>query len=251
MANTKIFFAKGDSPEMIAAFDNAQQTFKYFWRELSWEYRRIVPALDLACVKVAFTQLVPGKEPLVEHMWINQVDYNGEHISGTLVNEPNELTNVRNGDAVSIPVGQLSDWLFAIQNQTYGGFTIQAMRSQMGEEERKEHDAAWGLNFGDYNDILLVHKQKEQPGNLVEHPMSRNMKEKLVEFLQQYPAELSAKDQWGNTLLHRETISGNLSAVEGLLQMGADKQAQNQQGKTALDYARQLNWAHIVPVLEQ
>lgn len=251
MANTKIFFAKGDSPEMIAAFDNAQQTFKYFWRELSWEYRRIVPALDLACVKVAFTQPMPGKEPLVEHMWINQVDYNGEHINGTLVNEPNELTNVRNGDAVSIPVDQLSDWLFAIQNQTYGGFTIQAMRSQMGEEERKEHDAAWGLNFGDYNDILLVHKQKEQPDNLVEHPMSRNMKEKLVEFLQQYPAELSAKDQWGNTLLHRETISGNLSAVEVLLQMGADKQAPNQQGKTALDYARQLNWTHIVPVLEQ
>ena len=31
-----------ESPEMISAFNKAQETFKYFWRELSWEYRRII-----------------------------------------------------------------------------------------------------------------------------------------------------------------------------------------------------------------
>jgi uncharacterized protein YegJ (DUF2314 family) len=38
----RIFFAKGDSPKMIKAFTDAQNTFKYLWRELRWEYRRIV-----------------------------------------------------------------------------------------------------------------------------------------------------------------------------------------------------------------
>jgi Uncharacterized protein conserved in bacteria (DUF2314) len=36
MAEKEIFFANGDTPKMIAAFKSAQDTFKYFWRELSW-----------------------------------------------------------------------------------------------------------------------------------------------------------------------------------------------------------------------
>lgn len=76
----KIFFAKGDSPEMIKAFTDAQNTFKYLWRELSWEYRRIVPALEVACVKVAFTEHIDDAEepikpqkPIKEkRLWILQ-----------------------------------------------------------------------------------------------------------------------------------------------------------------------------------
>lgn len=252
MSESNIFFAKGDSPEMIKAFQRAQQSFKYFWRELSWEYRRIIPGLDLACVKVAFAQELPRQEePVVEHMWINEVHFDGEIISGTLINQPNELTNISNGDPVSIQLNQISDWLFSIEGNTYGGFTIHAMRSMMSAEEREEHDTAWGLHFGDYNDILVVNKQKEQPENLVEHPMSRNMKEKLIEFLQQHPGELNGQDDAGYTLLHRETISGNLSSVEVLLQMGANKDAETNSGKTALDFARLLEWEHIIPVLEK
>ncbi|MGN6416348.1 MAG: DUF2314 domain-containing protein [Pseudobacter sp.] len=246
----QIFFARGDSPEMLAAFQKAQASFRYFWRELSWEYRRIIPGLDLACVKIAFTQQFPDQQdPVVEHMWINEVEFDGDNITGILINQPNELTNVNNGDPVSFPLEQISDWLFAIEGRTYGGFTIHTMRSLMETAEREEHDAAWGLEFGDFNDILIVNNQKENPENLVEHPMSRNMKEKLVEFLQQHPAELSNADEEGFTMLHRETIAGNLSSVEILLQQGADKNRKNNAGKTALDYARQLDWQHLVPVL--
>ncbi|WP_118973972.1 DUF2314 domain-containing protein [Taibaiella koreensis] len=246
-----IFFAKGDSPEMIAAFEQAQDTFKYFWRELSWEYRRIVPGLDLACVKVAFSQQVEDKaEPAVEHMWINEIDYDGETISGILLNDPNELTNVEKGEAVAVPLEQVSDWLFASQGKTYGGFTIQAMRSGMDKVARKEHDAAWGLDFGDYNDISIVYQQKEKPENLVEHPMSRNMGNSLADFLKQHPGELNATDEAGYSMLHRETIAGNLTSVEILLSHGADRNIRTHSGKTAFDFARQLNWQHIIPVLE-
>ncbi|HPR63340.1 MAG TPA: DUF2314 domain-containing protein [Thermoanaerobaculia bacterium] len=41
-------------PEMVKANQRARETFKYFWRELSWEKRRIVPGLDMALVKIAF-----------------------------------------------------------------------------------------------------------------------------------------------------------------------------------------------------
>ena len=248
----KIFFAKSDSPKMIKAFTDAQNTFKYLWRELSWEYRRIVPALEVACVKVAFSeQIDPDEEPTVEHMWINDIMFDGEVIKGTLINTPGELTNIENGDEVTIPLNQISDWLFATQGKTYGGFTIQAMRSDMNKAARAEHDEAWGLDFGDYNDILLVYEQKEHPENLIDHPMSRNTKEKLEEFIKEYPGELTAADEFGYSILHKETIAGNLTSVEVLLSLGADKTQKTIYGKTALDLAMQLEWEHIVALLEK
>lgn len=36
------------------AGERARKTFKYFWRELFWERRRIIPTLDFAMVKVPF-----------------------------------------------------------------------------------------------------------------------------------------------------------------------------------------------------
>lgn len=252
MAEQPIFYFEADNPEMIKAFQRAQETFKYMWRELSWEYRRIVPALDLACVKVAFMEKVAHQAtPVVEHMWINEIAFDGDTISGVLINDPNELTNVKNGDVVEVPLAQISDWLFSSQGITYGGFTIQLHRSTMTPSEREEHDEAWGLNFGDYNDILLVYEQKKHPENLIEHPMSRNMKERLVTFLEEHPEEMTSQDEAGYTLLHRETIAGNSSSVEILLQQGADKNIKTAGGKTALDFARQLGWEHLLPLLEQ
>lgn len=247
----KIFFARGDSSKMMEAFKNAQNTFKYFWRELSWEYRRIVPALDVACVKVAFSQDVAHSEPIIEHMWINDVLFDGEEIKGTLINTPNALTNVKNGDEVAIPLDQISDWLFATQGKTYGGFTIQVLRSDMSSKERKKHDEAWGLDFGDPNDVLLVYQQKEHPENLAEHPMSRNMKEKLADFIKQHPEEMTTPDEDGYTLLHKEVIAGNLTSVEILLAAGADRTKETNQGKTALSFALALGWEHLVPLLER
>lgn len=267
MADKEIFFADGNSPKMIEAFKNAQDTFKYFWRELSWEYRRIIPALTVACVKVAFNQDTEDGQ-IVEHMWINDVQFDGNNVQGTLVNSPNELTNVQNGDFVNVPLNQISDWLFATYSNskpktglsklfsstpkpiTHGGFTIQAMRSDMSSQERKEHDNAWGLEFGNFNEILLVNGQKENRENLIEHPMSKNMGEKLTEFLNQHPDELSHQDENGMTLLHKETIAGNLTSVEILLKHGANKGTTTNQGETALDFAKKLNWEHIIPVLQ-
>ena len=268
MAEKLIYKADGDDPKMIEAFQNAQKTFKYFWRELSWEYRRIVPALDIAYVKIAFIQETEDSDdPIVEHMWIDEVMFDGNNVMGVLLNDPNQLTNVANGDSVNVPLSQISDWLFAISDhspkkglsklfsstpkpKTYGGFTIQVLRSEMTKQERKKHDNAWGLDFGDCDEVLLVYEQEENPENLIEHPMSRNMREKFIDSLKEQPEEITSADEDGYTLLHRETIAGNLTSVEVLLSLGADKNAKTNQGDTALDFARKMNWEHIIPVLE-
>ncbi len=101
----------------------------------------------------------------------------------------------------------------------------------MSASERKDHDNAWQLDFGDFNDILVVNHQKEEPENLIEHPMSRNMKDEFAKFLQEYPDEIKLIDDNGQTLLHRETIAGNLTTVKAALEAGADKNIQSRAGK--------------------
>lgn len=250
MNGNRIFYSEADD-KMVAAFQKAQETFKYFWRELSWEHHRIVPGLDMACVKIAFTEETDDPDaPLVEHMWINEIAFDGDQISGELINDPDNLSNVEKGDFVQVPLTQLSDWLFITRDKTYGGFTIQLLRSGMTGQERREHDEAWGLNFGDPNKILIAYQQAEHPEHLVEHPMSVNSGPGLEEFIKANPGELTSIDEKGYTLLHRETIAGNKTSVEILVRAGADKHAKTQTGKSALDFARQLNWEHIIPVLE-
>jgi len=245
----KIFYAQQDE-KMEDAYFQARQTFKYFWRELYWEYRRIIPAQDLAIVKIPFEQKINGsEEPIIEHMWINQIDFDGEKINGVLMNSPNQLTNISIDDKVSVKLDEISDWMLAIQGKTYGGFTIQVLRSNMEEKERENHDQAWGLDFGDYNDIQIVFEQKEHPENLKEHPMSKNMEEKVREYLKENPDDIKSVDENGTNMLHREAIAGNKTTIEILLELGANKNTKNNKGKMALDYAKELNWEHIIPIL--
>ncbi|UII32926.1 DUF2314 domain-containing protein [Fulvivirga ulvae] len=247
--DSTVFFAQQDRL-MEEASQDAQKNFKYFWRELYWEYRRIIPALDFAMVKIPFEQKMDGQpEPVVEHMWINNINFDGETIIGELVNQPNDLTNVAKGDVVHKKVSEISDWMFSIQGKTYGGFTIQVIRSGMNDMERQNHDEAWGLDFGDYNEVLLAYEQKERTENLVDHPMSKNMAEKLGEFLEENPNELTAIDENGLNLLHKEAIAGNKISIEILLRLGVDKTLTSGHGKTALDYAKSMNWEHCTEIL--
>jgi len=240
----ELFFTK-ETLQMQEAFKNAQDNFKYFWRELSWEYRRIIPALGFCCVKVGFHQ--EGFES--EFMWISHIEFDGFIVKGELINHPNMLTNVKEGDVVEIPLEEICDWMFTSGKEVMGGFTVQVLRAEMGKKERKAHDKAWGLKFTD--EIQLIHGQKAHPENLVEHPMSINMRDKMKEMLTEYPAEVTHVDEKGYTLLHKEVIAGNKTSVEALLDMGADVNIKTGNGYTALDFAKKFRWEHIIPLLER
>src|SRR5262245_8176246 len=102
MSDSKVFVADDNDPEMQRAYEKARANFRYFWREVAWERRRIVPALDLAAVKAPFSDGPgagrPKDGPEAEHMWFSEVDFDGEFVSGVLINSPNWLKTVKAGD---------------------------------------------------------------------------------------------------------------------------------------------------------
>lgn len=268
-----VFMFDGSDPEMGQASQKARETFRYFWREIAWERRRIVPALDVAVVKAAFTDnpdTVPtGTEVECEHMWIHEVDFDGDDVSGVLGNSPNWLTSISEGDQVTIPLTQVSDWMYAIRGRAYGAYTVNLMRSRMSRSECADHDKAWGMDFGIPTEIDLVPADfagKATGGFLkrlfggkptldaatlseCEHPMSEAMGDSMREFLLENSEQVSHTDENGWTMLHHQALAGSAASIEILLEMGADRSAKTNRGKTALMLAEKLGWSKVVDLL--
>ncbi len=120
--NEQVFMFDDKDPELKAASLTAQSFFRFFWRELSWERRRIVPALDLAMVKLPFSDGPrTDDKPEYENMWVEDIGFDGDTLTGTLLNSPNWLTSVGVGDAISKPFNQLTDWMITAEGRAYGG----------------------------------------------------------------------------------------------------------------------------------
>jgi uncharacterized protein YegJ (DUF2314 family) len=254
---SRVFLFDSDDPEMQAAHEDARATFRYFWREVAWERRRIVPALDLAAVKAPFSDAEPeertGDDPRVEQMWVGEVDFDGQAVSGVLLNAPNWLTSVQAGDPARLPLGEIADWMYVVNGEAYGAFTVNLIRSRMGRREREEHDAAWGLDFGDPKAIRLVPQKEHWFGGgkveTQEHPMSEAMAPKLREQLAKDPAMLHGTDDGGWTLLHHQALAGSAATVKVLLECGADPNAVTAHGMTPVQLARSLGWDNVVALL--
>ncbi|WP_345464629.1 DUF2314 domain-containing protein [Nocardioides marinquilinus] len=231
-----------DDPAIEVASRRARETFGYFWREVWWERRRIVGGLDLAAVKAAFVE-----GDAVEHLWVVDVDFDGLTVTGTVVNEPLDLTGVRPGDRVDVELDEVEDWLFAVDGLAHGGFTIAAIRAGLGRLARRRHDRAWGLRFPD--EVLLVHGQSADPARLDDHPLCLASRADLAATLQVDRSLAMERDEDGFTLLHREAIAGDAPLVVLLLAFGADPAARSPRGLTAEEHAERLGWTRVVEAM--
>ena len=230
---SKVFLFDNSDPEMQQAYENARANFRYFWREVAWERRRIVPALDVACVKAPFSD-GEGKarndgNPDVEQMWLGEVDFDGRFVSGVLLNSPNWVKSVKAGDSARLSLDEITDWMYVIGGEVYGAHTVNLMRSRMDKRERKEHDSAWGIDFGYPNTIRVVPPKKNWFGMRVaeiqEHPMSVAMAPSFKSELKADPSLVNTKDDRGWTLLHHQALAGSAPTVKVLLDAGADPNA--------------------------
>lgn len=251
----EILLSRFADTEMEEASVNAKKSFKIFWRELSWEMRRIIPGLDLSVVKRGFP--TNGKSNLsLEHMWVGDISFDGKIIRGNLLNQPNQIDNLNQGDIVEFDREEISDWMYSINNNVYGAFTVNVLRSRMAKKELKEHDDAWGLEFGDPSNInidsglsfsnFLLTPSIELP----EHPMSVNMADKSEDAIGEMGQQINDSLTLGMTMLQFESLAGNLIQVNLLLKYGANKELKNVYGQTAQDLAEMFNWAKISAVLK-
>jgi len=257
MSDSPTYWFQGTEPGMIEANENARATFKYFWRECFWERQRIVPALDVAAVKAPFwdSEDMPGEGETVEHMWISDIDFDGENVHGTLMNEPNELKNIDMGDQVGLSLSLIDDWMYVVDGRVFGAYTVNFIRSQMDKTDRREHDEAWGLSFGDPASVEIFYPSTDPADQKHdwkrEHLMSKNMAPSLGDFLKENPEMVTTTMEHGFTMLHLHALAGNLSCIAPLLEHGADPKAQDEHGRTPIDLAHSQDWQEVVGLLSR
>ena len=256
---SKVFMSNNNDPEMQVAIENARATFRYFWREVAWEKQRIVKALDLACVKAPFPvdERDPPAQgiPEVEQMWLGEIDFDGKFVSGVLLNSPNWLKNVKAGDPARFRLDEISDWMYAIGGEVYGAHTVNLMPSRMEKRERKEHDSAWGMDFGDPKTIRMAPQKKgwfgTRPAETQEHPMSEAMAPGYRNQLMADPSLAYWKDDRGWTLLHHQALAGSTATVQVFLDCGAVPDAETDHGMTPIQLARSLGWDKVAALLSR
>jgi uncharacterized protein YegJ (DUF2314 family) len=108
----------GDDPRLKAAVSQARRT----WSEFVSAFEERQPEQHFA-VKARI-----GDEETFEFMWLTVTGLENGYIYGRLDNDPIELTSIRCGDRVRVPLKDLNDWLYTNGEQMIGGYTIEVLR---------------------------------------------------------------------------------------------------------------------------
>ena len=74
---------------MLLAMQTARDRFPEFWREVSADYKRVIPALGGSMVKAYFHDADAPQSG--EHMWVRDVEFDGKIITGVLADTPRHL----------------------------------------------------------------------------------------------------------------------------------------------------------------
>jgi uncharacterized protein YegJ (DUF2314 family) len=68
-------------------------------------------------------------------MWVNDVDFGGKQMRGTLCNDAGWLAGLAAGARVLFTADRVSDWFFVRNGAVHGGFTIKVVLRRLTPEQ--------------------------------------------------------------------------------------------------------------------
>jgi uncharacterized protein YegJ (DUF2314 family) len=83
----------------------------------------------------------------VEHIWVNELRFDGQLLHGKVDNEPVDLKGVRLGDAVSVKPEEISDWMYVQDGRLVGGYTVRCVSRDLPRQQRKQFEKAAGCRI--------------------------------------------------------------------------------------------------------
>jgi uncharacterized protein YegJ (DUF2314 family) len=124
-----------DDAEMQAAVAEAHRR----WPDFVAAFEARQPDDTAFAVKAPF-----GEKGRLEFMWLEVTGIENDVIYGTLLNEPANVSNLKMGDRVTVPLAELNDFLCKINNEAVGAFTMKVLA-----ERAKHPPPVRKINEGD------------------------------------------------------------------------------------------------------
>jgi uncharacterized protein YegJ (DUF2314 family) len=132
-----------DDSEMNSAIQEAGRTLDTFIENL----QSPKPGQRDFSIKARFAY--DTDEASHEHIWIDNVAYEGGKFRGTIANDPVYVEGLKFGDAVTIDKSDVTDWMYVDNGKLVGGYTLRVMRGRLSPQEREEFDASLGFVIGE------------------------------------------------------------------------------------------------------
>ena len=115
---------KDDDLELLAAAKEARDR----WSEFIAAFTGRKPGDNQYSVKAPFSE-----NGITEWIWVSPTEISDTTVTGTLGNDPNELQGIKYGDQVTVPIDQISDWIYFANGDMIGGFSIKVLQKAMEE----------------------------------------------------------------------------------------------------------------------
>jgi len=87
------------------------------------------------------------EEESAEHIWLEQVSFDGKRFTGTVANAPVETKQVKEGQRVSVAPSEISDWMYVENNVLRGGYTIRVIYWSYPADKRKQLEQQAGFRI--------------------------------------------------------------------------------------------------------
>ena len=72
-----------------------------------------------------------------EHIWLNELEWDGVVFHATVNNEPVETKAVKFGDRLEVDPKDISDWMYVKNGVLQGGYTIRVLHYQSSKEDQE------------------------------------------------------------------------------------------------------------------
>jgi uncharacterized protein YegJ (DUF2314 family) len=123
----RVIHVSENDPKMNAAIDKARASVGTFIAAL----QSPKPGQTGFNVKKKFED--GGK---VEHIWLDQVTYDGTNFEGIIANDPEMVKNVKVGQKATVAPAEVSDWMYIENGKLVGGETVRVLLEGLSPAER-------------------------------------------------------------------------------------------------------------------
>jgi len=124
----EIVYVKSEDPGMAAAIAKARQTLGDFKTALAAP----PPHTERYAVKVGFPYGKDGRE----HIWMREPKLSETSVTGKIMNEPVDVTDLKFGQETTAPIQDISDWMYVENGVMRGGYTMRVLLDKMAPEEK-------------------------------------------------------------------------------------------------------------------